>query len=402
MARARDLRAPETAHIPALDGVRGLAIALVMLHHFATGMNSRVPAFRAFFGLAETGWVGVDLFFALSGYLITGILFDAKAAPRHYFRNFYMRRALRIVPLYYATLALAILPTAGPLARSEALGLRTIRGEQAWYWLYGVNLLQAMRGRFYPLGNYWTLSVEEHFYLLWPIAAFLLSRRALMACAAALFAIALATRLGMIAAHANPIAIYVLTPCRMDTLAAGAFVALAARGPGGLAAVLPGAAGAGDLRRPAAGPLREARRPGLVDPGLPLDRRHPDGHRLGRAGRPGRLAAPRPPHPRGVHREAATGPGQIQLRPLHDPLPPLADAPRIPARPPCRRPQPRRIPVRPGLHRDGDGPVLRRLLAELAPLRAAIPGVEGVFRGEGASSRHPGPVKVLTPPTGFP
>ena len=210
-----------------------------MLHHFATGMGSHAPAFRWFFRVAETGWMGVDLFFVLSGFLITGILHDARARPRHYFRDFYMRRALRIVPLYYATLALAILPTVGPLAGSRALGLWTIRPDQAWYWCYGVNLLLAFRGRFYPLGNYWTLSVEEHFYLAWPIAVFLLSRKALMACCVAMFAGALATRLGMIAAHANPIAIYVLTPCRMDTLSAGAFVALAARGPGGLLHLLP-------------------------------------------------------------------------------------------------------------------------------------------------------------------
>src|SRR5947209_2843236 len=82
------------SHLPALDGIRGLAILLVMFHHFSFVDDRYRQAGRL-------GWIGVDLFFVLSGFLITGILYDTKHDP-HYFRSFYVRRALRILPLYYA------------------------------------------------------------------------------------------------------------------------------------------------------------------------------------------------------------------------------------------------------------------------------------------------------------
>src|SRR5579871_4282536 len=89
-------------YIPQLDGLRAFAILLVLMAHTGGGSH-RLPIFR----LSPAGWTGVDLFFVLSGFLITGILFDAKGSP-HYFRNFYARRILRIFPLYYAFLVLLI------------------------------------------------------------------------------------------------------------------------------------------------------------------------------------------------------------------------------------------------------------------------------------------------------
>src|ERR1700722_14014391 len=92
-------------HIPALDGLRGVAILLVFMNHLllalvpANRIDSRIRA------LGLTGWTGVDLFFVLSGFLITGILLDTKGRT-HWWRNFFVRRALRIMPLYYGALAL--------------------------------------------------------------------------------------------------------------------------------------------------------------------------------------------------------------------------------------------------------------------------------------------------------
>src|SRR5436190_7212620 len=90
-------------HIPALDGLRGLAIILVLLFHFTPEGGGRTLIGTVTRWVSQLGWCGVDLFFVLSGFLITGILFDAKGS-QHYFKNFYMRRVLRIFPLYYGVL----------------------------------------------------------------------------------------------------------------------------------------------------------------------------------------------------------------------------------------------------------------------------------------------------------
>src|SRR5581483_8862202 len=95
---------------PRLDGLRGLAILLVLIFHF---IAQRLPypqtlTQSAVALVTTTGWIGVDLFFVLSGYLITGILYDTRDAPG-YFQTFYARRALRIFPLYYLYLAIYVL-----------------------------------------------------------------------------------------------------------------------------------------------------------------------------------------------------------------------------------------------------------------------------------------------------
>ncbi len=98
------------AHTPALDGIRGIAILLVLVHHFT--LFDPITTIGAWFGFFTLlGWSGVDLFFVLSGYLITGILIDARGS-RRYFTSFYARRTLRIFPLYYLVvfLSFVVLP----------------------------------------------------------------------------------------------------------------------------------------------------------------------------------------------------------------------------------------------------------------------------------------------------
>jgi peptidoglycan/LPS O-acetylase OafA/YrhL len=230
------------AHVPALDGIRGLAILLVMVRHGTS--YAGVHAFDRWFNhLAWSGWVGVDLFFVLSGYLITGILLDSRRGPR-FFRNFYARRALRIFPLYYALIALSFLVLPHLVPPTQAAHFARISGEEPYYWLYLQNFCMARAGmpRHPILDVTWSLAIEEQFYLLWPTVVYLCSPRALKRLSVVLIVVALASRvLCSLVLHLPAYSIYVLTPCHMDTLAAGAFLAMRARELGGLVALAPAA-----------------------------------------------------------------------------------------------------------------------------------------------------------------
>jgi peptidoglycan/LPS O-acetylase OafA/YrhL len=216
-------------HIPALDAIRGLAIVLVTIYRFGGGSDGPARAI-ADVGLIGLGEKGVDLFFVLSGFLITGILFDAKGKD-HYFRNFYMRRTLRIFPLYYAALVLSLLV----LPRFVA-GFGSAVDGQAWLWLYGTNVWQAFRGEWClgPLNHFWSLAIEEHFYLVWPLAIYLTSRRGATWLAGGLGAASILARALWLQCGGNDVAAEVFTPLRMDGLLLGGWIALAARGPQGL------------------------------------------------------------------------------------------------------------------------------------------------------------------------
>jgi peptidoglycan/LPS O-acetylase OafA/YrhL len=220
------------SHIPTLDGIRGLAILLVVLFHH-TLMRQSTPFDRVYVNLARLGWSGVDLFFVLSGFLITGILYDAKGRT-HYYRNFYARRTLRIFPLYYVFVffTLAISPWLWPDTDLAAMGRNAMKDtSEAWYWLYLSNILFAIKEGFgHPnLAVTWSLAIEEQFYLVWPVVVALLGRRSLMWTCVGLMATALASRTALVMGGADPTAAHVLTFCRMDPLAAGSFVALALR-----------------------------------------------------------------------------------------------------------------------------------------------------------------------------
>jgi peptidoglycan/LPS O-acetylase OafA/YrhL len=227
-----------SGHIPALDGVRGIAILAVCAMHM-TVLSGGPLLDRLWMQAGVFGFSGVDLFFVLSGFLITGILLDSKSSA-HYFRNFYARRVLRIFPLYYAFLAvvLLVMPRFHQLA-SHTLGPDD--GSAAWYWTYLCNFAIARHRSFPrgPLSVTWSLAVEEQFYMLWPAVVLLLSRRRLIQLCLALGIVALLTRVVLWSRGADWITLYVLTPCRMDSLAAGALVAAVARGPGGVPALLP-------------------------------------------------------------------------------------------------------------------------------------------------------------------
>ncbi len=206
-------------HITALDGFRGWAVLLVLLFHYLPrrGLGR--------FGLvASPGWTGVDAFLVLSAYLITSILYRQRGSERFY-QNFYMRRALRLFPLYYFILFVA-------LALSPLLHIHWRLGHVLFF-LYGTNIALGQDQSLGALGplnfhHLWTLALEEQFYLIWPwFIGSRMSRAALVRVCWAGVVLAFCLRTGMILhGHANGWAIYQDLPTRMDSLLFGALLAL--------------------------------------------------------------------------------------------------------------------------------------------------------------------------------
>lgn len=220
-------RAP-ASYIPSLDGLRGIAIILVMLHHFTyyrptAGLEGMIGS------LLNFGWAGVDLFFVLSGFLITGILLDTRGSER-YFTTFYARRTLRIFPLYYLVLfvALIVLPQFPVL--HDAVVARDNLPPQWPYWVYLTNFSIAARGWAHGWVDVgWSLAIEEHFYLVWPLVIWLCPPRLVAALCAVIIVAGPAARVFARAAMVEPLSIYLLTWFRLDGLATGALLALAQR-----------------------------------------------------------------------------------------------------------------------------------------------------------------------------
>ena len=229
-------RPENRAYYPALDGLRAVAFLMVWAQHYL-----RMP----------WGWSGVDLFFVLSGFLITGILWDTRD-DRFRVRNFYVRRTLRIFPLYYGVMLLLLLlqPLAhldwnwrwlvwpaylGNFARfAHATAVGTPFQRLADFQPIG-RLSRHLYGALF-MGHFWSLCVEEQFYLLWPWAVFYLrNRRKLMILCASSLVLCLGLRL--VAARVLPPwmleqeILYRLLPFRLDALLSGGLMALWLRGP---------------------------------------------------------------------------------------------------------------------------------------------------------------------------
>jgi peptidoglycan/LPS O-acetylase OafA/YrhL len=214
------------ARVSELDGLRGIAILLVLVFHFTPASGPLHPLAHVF----QVGWIGVDLFFVLSGYLITGILLDSAGRP-HYYRNFIVRRSLRIFPLYYVCMLLYGYLTfyPSPVRWSEFLSV----GDARWYLFYVGNVWAFLRNA-WPgaaiLTPLWSLQVEEQFYCSFPFLVQAVRRKTLAGILIASVVAALVARIILaFATPANSVGAYVLMPCRMDALALGGLVAIAAR-----------------------------------------------------------------------------------------------------------------------------------------------------------------------------
>ena len=163
--------------MPELDTIRGIAILLVFWYHgfqFFTPTSSGAPAWeRLFLAAAKEGWSGVNVFFVLSGFLITGILLDSVNKP-HYYSRFYYRRALRILPAYY--LLLLVLVALGYISFLQRHTSWAFLG-LSFIYLSNMARILGVPMQYAPL---WSLAVEEHFYLLWPAAVRTLTKRNLI------------------------------------------------------------------------------------------------------------------------------------------------------------------------------------------------------------------------------
>lgn len=193
----------QRSHIPALDGVRGLAVIMVMVFHFYQ-YTSPEGASTIFTGLGRTG---VDLFFVLSGFLITSILIETKGS-NGFLHKFYMRRILRIFPLYYAALL--------------------IYGVWDWWHLA---YLQNVALTFTPgyrsdAEHFWSLAVEEHFYLAWPFLIYFFDRAHFLRILSGIILVAILIRFVMTFGGYD---IYFFTLGRMDALAIGSLLAVIGR-----------------------------------------------------------------------------------------------------------------------------------------------------------------------------
>jgi peptidoglycan/LPS O-acetylase OafA/YrhL len=215
--------------IPELDGIRGIAILLILLHHFGDSAlaDGAFPWLRRAF---RSGWIGVDLFFVLSGYLITGILLRARGRPRG-LRHFYARRALRIWPLYLAACVtlLLIVPELGLYTAREAHWLKRA---SLWYWFHLTNV-PAAYGISLPVHttHFWSLAIEEQFYLVWPVIVFALGPGRLPVAA---LVIALGGALYWVATFSGHWSPWASACWYLPALALGAWIAQQQGRPGGV------------------------------------------------------------------------------------------------------------------------------------------------------------------------
>jgi peptidoglycan/LPS O-acetylase OafA/YrhL len=215
--------------MPGLDGLRGIAILVVMLFHESSYFTISHAGFEGIlrWHVLNHGWIAVDLFFVLSGFLITGILLSAAENISHsgktgYFLTFYVRRSLRIFPIYFIFIAF--------VWYLNEFRFHNPPVNMWWYALYIDNWKPGFAVEDSWLGHLWTLAVEEQFYLAWPLLVLLAGRKRLLFASASICALSLATRLVLhFGFDVSDEGIHRLTVCRIDTFALGGLAALAVR-----------------------------------------------------------------------------------------------------------------------------------------------------------------------------
>jgi peptidoglycan/LPS O-acetylase OafA/YrhL len=214
--------------IPQLDGVRGIAILLVIVWHCLSNEIDAAPKSLLYYGTAllRLTWSGVDLFFVLSGFLIAGILFDHRDTS-NYFKVFYLRRACRILPLYFFIFALYVCLLRTGVSASPSFEWLFDKHLPGWsYATFTQNILMAARWNMGPrwLDVTWSLAVEEQFYLFVPLLIYFCPRRALLP---VLFAAVLMAPI--LRWTAPGLRAFFDTPWRSDSILSGAMLAVLVR-----------------------------------------------------------------------------------------------------------------------------------------------------------------------------
>ena len=219
--------------IPQLDGLRGIAIGLVLLHHYVYQLHAPVPQpFTAvLLFVAKLGWSGVDLFFILSGFLIGGILVDARDSA-NYYSTFYIRRAFRILPIYLLLVFIGFLLTQmGEHGAANRSGISLHAAPWLYYLTFTQNFFFASHAEvLWYLQITWSLAVEEQFYLTLPLLVRKISKEKLLAVAVGMVLFFSVLRSVLYAIHdITPMQSYVLPFCRFDSLFIGVACALLLR-----------------------------------------------------------------------------------------------------------------------------------------------------------------------------
>ena len=200
-----------------LTGIRAIAALLIMVLHFFNQLTIDTNILKFFFNFSKIGQTGVTLFFVLSGFLITRILIHTKHSKR-YFRTFYIRRVLRIFPLYYLFLVLYYYVFPYILQTHDGFD------SKPYYFLYLQNFALSFQWSLDDgPGHFWSLAVEEHFYLIWPLVIYLCSQKTLKK---VIYITALSALILRFIISCSGYEIMWLTYTRMDSLAIGSLLAL--------------------------------------------------------------------------------------------------------------------------------------------------------------------------------
>ncbi len=216
----------DPGRLPVLDGFRGLAILWVTLYRFGEIGWTKEVVGSALSQAVLLGAMGVDLFFVLSGFLITGVLLKAREDCDRYFLKFYWRRSLRIFPLYFGSLFLFLWLL--PVGLGNRAVLETVAGNPWHLWFYTMNWEIAWRNEwcFGALNHFWSLAIEEQYYLIWPWIVYLLGPRSLQRLCVTLVVVLALGRIGYSWAELGSVSEKTYTFFRLDGLLLGSWAQL--------------------------------------------------------------------------------------------------------------------------------------------------------------------------------